>query len=230
MNHKISENRKSLNQRLSQDNVEGRSFTKNRIGESEHSSSVAESSWVPTDSDHQAEHSESVQGSLRDSSSWIPTGSSSHSDHNPSSKQSTTTSSGSSIVRFLTRDDSVIGYGTITSNGSEHGSGTAIFPPRTTTSLFQKCVLCCCSWCHCGDPDEIEQESKEWIMYWKKCQHEVSVWDLGGIRYKAYGNPKQLTACAICDKISWSVLYRKSEGYNQGTPKRCNVVRHRAKF
>eukprot|EP00521_Asterionellopsis_glacialis_P008058 CAMPEP_0195284752 /NCGR_PEP_ID=MMETSP0707-20130614/2845_1 /TAXON_ID=33640 /ORGANISM="Asterionellopsis glacialis, Strain CCMP134" /LENGTH=208 /DNA_ID=CAMNT_0040344145 /DNA_START=64 /DNA_END=687 /DNA_ORIENTATION=- len=177
--------------------------------ESEHFSSITESSWAPTDAD-QDHTSESYQqqSSLRESSSWIPTGSSRSGPCG--SKRSTTTSSGS-IVRFSTRDDSVIGYGATTSNHGDESeeeeedrTEIMVFPPRTSRSLFQKFFLCWFVWGDCcGDVNEVEQESKEWIVYWKKFQHEVSVWDLGGIRYNASGNSRERTACPICKEISW---------------------------
>lgn len=40
--------------------------------------------------------------------------------------------------------------------------------------------------------DEVEAESRLWRLLCA-CGHNRSFWDIGGIRYKAVGNPRKLT-------------------------------------
>ena len=56
--------------------------------------------------------------------------------------------------------------------------------------------------------EDMRTESLEWMMQCP-CGDEISVWDSGGIRYKAAGNPKRLRACPKCGKRTWHNVYRK---------------------
>jgi len=40
------------------------------------------------------------------------------------------------------------------------------------------------------------------------CGKETSIWDIGGIRYKAYGNPKTSTRCPHCSKVDMRTIYK----------------------
>jgi len=57
-------------------------------------------------------------------------------------------------------------------------------------------------------PNSIESESRSWVLRCK-CGHETSVWDMGGIRWKACGRPYRLCRCGRCRKLVWGRLYRK---------------------
>jgi hypothetical protein len=50
-------------------------------------------------------------------------------------------------------------------------------------------------------------------MRWKlrcSCGHERSFWEIGGIRWKAVGNQKNLLRCPHCGRVTWhSTSYRK---------------------
>jgi hypothetical protein len=56
--------------------------------------------------------------------------------------------------------------------------------------------------------ESMEAESRIWMIQCP-CGHEVSVWDAGGIRYKATGNPKQLRRCPECGQRTWHHIYKK---------------------
>ncbi len=56
---------------------------------------------------------------------------------------------------------------------------------------------------------DIEAESREWMLQCQRCGYEVSVWDSGGIRYKARGKPRRYGKCRNCQQRSWLTLYRK---------------------
>jgi len=46
--------------------------------------------------------------------------------------------------------------------------------------------------------EAMEAESREWVMTCQRCGHEQSIWDAGGIRYKAAGEPVRRARCAGC--------------------------------
>ena len=55
----------------------------------------------------------------------------------------------------------------------------------------------------------MEAESRQWMIRCQRCGHEESVWDRGGIRYKARGRPRRYGTCRKCKQRSWLVLVRK---------------------
>ena len=55
----------------------------------------------------------------------------------------------------------------------------------------------------------MKAESRAWMMKCPHCGHEYSVWDIGGIRYKAAGTPKRNAACPACGLRAWTELSRK---------------------
>ncbi len=57
----------------------------------------------------------------------------------------------------------------------------------------------------------IEAESRAWILRCGQCAHEISVWDMGGVRAGASGNPSYRAKCAGCGKRTNHGL-RKVEG------------------
>ena len=50
--------------------------------------------------------------------------------------------------------------------------------------------------------ESMEAESLSWFMQCP-CGHEESVWDRGGIRWKAYGEPRRLCVCRACRQRTW---------------------------
>ena len=46
--------------------------------------------------------------------------------------------------------------------------------------------------------EAMEAESRAWLMTCSECGHSVSVWDAGGLRYKAAGEPRRRARCAGC--------------------------------
>lgn len=56
----------------------------------------------------------------------------------------------------------------------------------------------------------MEAESREW-MHTCPCGHASSVWDLGGIRWGAAGNPRRLLKCGGCGKWTWQVVSRSRQ-------------------
>ena len=57
----------------------------------------------------------------------------------------------------------------------------------------------------------IEAESRTWIIECPSCHYEISVWDAGGIRYKAYGTVRRLGRCRQCRRMGMLRIARKGE-------------------
>lgn len=57
--------------------------------------------------------------------------------------------------------------------------------------------------------ESIQRESEEWHLVCSKCGRSRSVWDLGGIRWKAYsiGN-RVLVRCSGCNQRVWAKVLR----------------------
>lgn len=54
----------------------------------------------------------------------------------------------------------------------------------------------------------MEAESREWVMRCP-CGHETSIWEMGGIRFKAAGNPHRMGLCAACGGRFWGQVYKR---------------------
>lgn len=59
----------------------------------------------------------------------------------------------------------------------------------------------------------IEAESRAWMMRCP-CGHETSVWEAGGVRFKAAGNPVYLARCPRCG-LTWHRLHKQAGGMNE---------------
>lgn len=58
--------------------------------------------------------------------------------------------------------------------------------------------------------EDMEVESRKWILQCS-CGYEQSIWDIGGIRWRAVGRPRRLRKCPQCGRVSWQpVVYRHS--------------------
>ena len=57
--------------------------------------------------------------------------------------------------------------------------------------------------------DDMEAESRNWMARCP-CGHERSIWDLGGVRWKAAGNPRRLLACPACGQNTWHTIIKKN--------------------
>ncbi len=60
--------------------------------------------------------------------------------------------------------------------------------------------------------DDIRADSEKWILTCSKCGTERSIWDIGGVRYKAYSRGKvTVTYCTTCRALrTMTVVYKKS--------------------
>ena len=57
---------------------------------------------------------------------------------------------------------------------------------------------------------KFEADSREWMVQCPRCEHEISVWEAGGIRYKARGTVRRLGRCSRCGRVSVLRIYRKT--------------------
>lgn len=57
----------------------------------------------------------------------------------------------------------------------------------------------------------MEADSRLWMMRCR-CGFEKSVWDMGGIRWKARGTSRNYMRCTACGERSWHKLYRRTQG------------------
>ena len=48
----------------------------------------------------------------------------------------------------------------------------------------------------------MERDSRAWKLTCP-CGHTRSIWDIGGIRWKAAGEPRKLLRCPACGKLRW---------------------------
>ena len=48
--------------------------------------------------------------------------------------------------------------------------------------------------------EQVERESRSWYFRCS-CGQEFDIWSMGGIRYKAAGNPKRLVTCPACGNL-----------------------------
>lgn len=54
----------------------------------------------------------------------------------------------------------------------------------------------------------MEKESRLWMLVCPDCGRETSVWDAGGIRYLAAGNPRRRFVCPLCGP-RWHKVVKK---------------------
>ncbi|MEO6458008.1 MAG: hypothetical protein ABIO92_07010 [Chloroflexia bacterium] len=55
----------------------------------------------------------------------------------------------------------------------------------------------------------MEADSRTWMLQCPKCGYERSIWDMGGIRYKAVGNSRNFMRCVNCGERSWHQMYKQ---------------------
>lgn len=54
----------------------------------------------------------------------------------------------------------------------------------------------------------MEKDSRLWVLECPECGMQTSIWDLGGIRYKAYGRQWNLMRCSKCG-LKWHICKKK---------------------
>lgn len=59
--------------------------------------------------------------------------------------------------------------------------------------------------------ESMEADSRDWKLRCPNCGHERSFWEIGGIRWKAVGNPRNLLRCPNCGQLTWHRAYKSSD-------------------
>ncbi|QIQ86766.1 hypothetical protein [Erythrobacter sp.] len=54
----------------------------------------------------------------------------------------------------------------------------------------------------------VARESRQWMVECGHCRHAESVWELGGIRYKAAGTKRVRGRCRACGRVSLRTVSR----------------------
>ena len=57
--------------------------------------------------------------------------------------------------------------------------------------------------------ESMEAASRQWMVQCPNCRYEKSVWEWGGIRYKAAGEPRWYRRCPNCGKRGWHKVYKR---------------------
>ena len=53
-----------------------------------------------------------------------------------------------------------------------------------------------------------EAESKAWLVTCLECGFSRSVWELGGVRYKAAGEARRTLRCPQCGQVRWHRVHK----------------------
>ena len=56
--------------------------------------------------------------------------------------------------------------------------------------------------------EKMMEESKQWKFDCESCSTTSSIWDIGGIRYGAKGDPSKMVKCPNCKKIAMRKIYK----------------------
>lgn len=62
-----------------------------------------------------------------------------------------------------------------------------------------------------GVAASMERDSRAWKLTCP-CGHTRSIWELGGIRWKAAGEPRKLLRCPACGHFRWHRTHWQPEG------------------
>ena len=57
--------------------------------------------------------------------------------------------------------------------------------------------------------EKVKNDTKQWLSECE-CGYKRDIWDTGGIRYKAMGEPRHKSKCPICGEITWHKIRKKS--------------------
>jgi len=63
----------------------------------------------------------------------------------------------------------------------------------------------------------VRDATKEWLAECP-CGHKRDVWDSGGVRYKAAGEPRRLEHCPVCCRSTMQRIRKKTEAEKREIP------------
>jgi len=61
----------------------------------------------------------------------------------------------------------------------------------------------------------VRNGTRQWLIECP-CGHKSDLWDFGGVRYKACGEPRNYCKCAQCGKGTWHKIRKKTEAEKEG--------------
>jgi len=53
---------------------------------------------------------------------------------------------------------------------------------------------------------DMEAESRAWMVTCNQCGASESMWERGGVRWKAAGKPRMRLNCPACGRITWHTV------------------------
>jgi hypothetical protein len=56
----------------------------------------------------------------------------------------------------------------------------------------------------------LEIHSRQWIVRCRSCGYERSIWEIGGVRWKAWGTSYTWGGCPQCGKRGWHTIFRRN--------------------
>lgn len=81
-------------------------------------------------------------------------------------------------------------------------------PPQPGLSRAQRLIT---KWVGPETAAAMEAHSRAWLVRCPHCEHERSMWEVGGIRYKASGNPRMRMQCPNCGRKGWHKVYKSAD-------------------
>lgn len=63
--------------------------------------------------------------------------------------------------------------------------------------------------------ESMEAESRLWVARCKHCGFEQSIWEMGGIRWGARGNPARYCRCPKCHEPTWQAITKRDPAGKQ---------------
>ncbi len=63
----------------------------------------------------------------------------------------------------------------------------------------------------------IKSGTRNWLIECP-CGYKRDLWDAGGVRYKGFGEPRQLGKCARCGDVTWHKVRRKTDAEREEYP------------
>lgn len=63
----------------------------------------------------------------------------------------------------------------------------------------------------------VREGTKQWLAECP-CGHKQDIWDSGGVRYKAAGEPSRLGRCSACGKLTMHKIRKKTEAEHRQLP------------
>lgn len=64
----------------------------------------------------------------------------------------------------------------------------------------------------------MREDTKRWLIACPACGETHDLWELGGVRYLAAGQPRKLGRCTACGQWTWHVVRLKTPAEREAMP------------